>query len=285
MKTYLEFKTHIRNFQDVLEITKVIEKMSAAHIHFLKKRVLVLEEYISFIKKILGRFLLFFEEREHFLLRKVKSQKRAVLIVTGEMRLVGGLWHKILDSFLEKKENYHQVWVIGTKGKEILREIGIKPSRFFEASLDIPEREEAEEINDFLFGEFKNEDLERIDILYPKFYSLTDFEPDFLTFLPFRFEFPSEEKKEPLGFPIFEPSKKRIFNFLIELYIRNFLYTILLETKLCELSARTLISEEAQTKIKELISQLIISFRERRKRILSQRQIESFLAHKIIKPR
>ena len=55
-----------------------------------------------------------------------------------------------------------------------------------------------------------------------------------------------------------------------------------METKLSELSARTVAMEQATAKTKELIQKLTINYTKERRRVVTQRQLESFAARKII---
>ncbi len=140
------------------------------------------------------------------------------------------------------------------------------------------------EISKYIFDIFKNEDYEQIDIIYPSFISLAEQKCLVVPFLPFSFEGDLTKKRkesEELGLPIFEPSKVRIFRQALEKYIKVFLYKIILEAKLSEFSARTVAMEHASEKTKKLIARLNLSFRKERRRLVTQRQIESFSVHKI----
>ena len=57
---------------------------------------------------------------------------------------------------------------------------------------------------------------------------------------------------------------------------------IIMETKLSELSARTVAMEHATTKTVELVQKLKLNYTKQRRRVITQRQLESFTTHKII---
>lgn len=279
MKTYLTYKNQIQGFEDVLETVKAIEKISASSVHFLRAEVANLNEYQRNIEGVLARLLLFYSKEEHPFFKKNEGRQRALIIITGEKGLVGGLWHKILNSFLEKAGDYQVIVALGNKGKRYLREEGVQVIKSFG-------REEIDPATNYIFDEFKREKFSEVDILYPQFISLAEQTPKFVSFLPFEFKLEQRwQEKSPkiaLGLPIFEPSSQKLFDELLQKYIGLYFRRIVLETKLSELSARTVATEHASAKTEEFIQKLTLSFRKERRRFVTQRQLESFAAHKTL---
>lgn len=273
MKTYLTYKNQVQGFEDVSETVKAIEKIAASSVHFLKMEVFNLNEYQKHIEEILAGLSLSYFKKDHPLLQKNKAESKALIVITGDKGLVGGLWHTIVNSFLNKADDYQSTIAIGNKGKNYLEEEGIK----------IIKSGEINSIMNYVFDEFKREKFSEIDILYPKFVSLAEQKPAFVPFLPFKFILPEAKSssKNASGLPIFEPSKQKLFNQLLQKYIGLYLRKIVLETKLSELSARTVAMEHASAKTDEFIENLTLSFRKERCRILTQRQLESFAAHRV----
>ena len=77
----------------------------------------------------------------------------------------------------------------------------------------------------------RKEKFSQVDILYPQFVSLSQQTPNFVLFLPFEFRIDEGEKTSE-GLPIFEPSKEKIFDNLLEKYIGSFFLKFFLYTKL-----------------------------------------------------
>lgn len=280
MKTYLDYKIQIQGFGDVLDTAKSSEKIAASAVHFLKAKVYSLDQYTETLDKLLSRLILFYQKREHPLLEKKENGKKVLLLITADKGLVGGLWHQLISAFLNKKNNYDSVIVVGSKGGAYLEEEGAKIIKSFEDFSDLPETVELQEIAAYLFKRFKGAEFSKVDILYSQFVSLAEQKPVFCSFLPFDFKI--EKKTGGVGFPIFEPSNNRIFDGLLQKYVNLYFYKIVLEAKLSEFSARTVSMEHASEKTKELIAQLKASYRKERHRVITQRQLESFRAHKVI---
>jgi F-type H+-transporting ATPase subunit gamma len=224
---------------------------------------------------MLARTSLFYREKDHPLLQKGGRGKRALVIFTGEKRLVGGLWHRVINAFVESVGRYQAIVVVGAKGGDFLKEEKIPILKSFTNNVDIPQEWEVERITNYILNAFTEGIFSQVDMLYPRFVSLAKQQPSFIAFLPFTF--PSAREGEiGEGIPIFEPSKQQFFNQLLQKKIGAFVYKIVLETKLSELSARTVAMEQAATETEHLIRRLTLDYAKERRRIITQKQLESF---------
>ncbi|HEC32693.1 MAG TPA: hypothetical protein ENI63_00345 [Candidatus Kaiserbacteria bacterium] len=309
MKSYVIYKNQIQGIKDVSETVKTVEKIAASSVHFLKKEVSNLNAYSAELNKVLNKLSVFYQKKNHSLLQRKGTGKKALIILTGDKGLVGGLWHEIISVFLKNIKQYQSVIVMGTKGKNYLKEENIQIIKSFTDISDIPQQENIKHITDYIFNEFKDGVFSQVDILYPKFISLAQQTPTIVPFLPFEFKDSNVDyqngknmmenkegthKESSVGFkstkgvgtgdglPIFEPSKQKIFDNLLQKYIGIFFNEIVMETKLSELSERTVTMEYAVTKTKEFIKRLTLNYTKQRRRIITQRQLESFTAHKMM---
>lgn len=288
MKSYIKYKNQMEGFKDVSETVKTTEKIAASAVHFLKQKVSTLNAYTTEIEKTLTRLSVFYQRKDNILLQKRTTGERTLIILTSNKGLVGGLWHKIVNTILENTGKYQSFVVIGTKGENYLKEENMQIVKLFTDFSDTPKEEEIRRVTDYIFNEFKNGRFSQVDILYPKFVSLSEQASSFTQFLPFEFDSvkitnsDGKNTAEGDGLPIFEPSKQKLFNELLQKYIGVFFHKIIMETKLSELSARTVAMERAASKTDELIGKLTISYAKERRRRITQGQLESFAAHKTI---
>lgn len=281
MKTYITYKNEIQGLKRVGETLKLIEKIASSSIHNLKLEVSNLNTYSGEIENILSRFFLFCENNiSHPLLEKKKSGEKTLIILSGDKGLVGGLWHKLINKFLEKRNVYNNIIITGKKGEAYLREENIKYIKFFTDYKDDSLKEKTKNITDYVYKEFIDGKFIEVDILYPKFISIVNIQPTFIPFLPFKFE--KQEKLFDIGgIPIFEPSKQEFFQRLLPKYINIYLYKIILETKLAEFSAKTIEMEHAYVKTNKLVDKLVFNNVKEHRKAKTQQQLESFKEHKI----
>ncbi|PIR78668.1 MAG: hypothetical protein COU28_00335 [Candidatus Magasanikbacteria bacterium CG10_big_fil_rev_8_21_14_0_10_36_16] len=284
MKTYSSYKNQIEGFSDVSETVKTVEKIAASSIHFLKNKVNSLNIYAQNIENIMLRLSDFYTDNQHEFLKTRQNNRKMLVVISGNKGLVGGLWHNITNIFLDNKDKYESIVVVGEKGEKYLLEEKITIQKTFAEFSDIPQREQILELTAYLFEKFKNKSLSNIDVIYPRFLSLAEQEATLIPFLPFDFALSKQQKPEQtkkLGLPIFAQSKQKIFSGLLEKYIAMSMHRIILESKLSELSARTVAMEHATVKTDELIKKIKLNFKKDQRRIITTRQLESFTAHKV----
>lgn len=288
MRKYFEYKNEIQGLNDVISTVKATEKIAASNIHLLKKETKNFELYIKSLEQAIKRLLLFYSVKNYpFLSQKIQGQK-TIVIITGNKGLVGGLYHNLVNLFLKEHENYQSLINIGDKGRRYLEEENIKIYRSFSNISEIPQSQEITAITNYIFSEFQTKKVKKIDILYPRFISISQQEPTIVRFLPFEFSLNKSNHEDELsaeknlGLPIFEPSSKKVFDRLFKKYIKIFFYKIIIEAKLSEISARTVAAEHAAAKTKESIQNLIIDYSKERRKITTQRQIESFIIHQTV---
>lgn len=273
------YKMQIEGLSEVEATMRVIEKSAASDIHFLKKKVFALSEYKNQIETTLGRLSRFYWDNNHPLLKERTARKSALLVITGRKGIVGKLYHELINKVITKSKNYEYIWVIGNKGKEYLNEESIQTEQVFTQFNfdDLPASEEINKMADRLFERFQKIALKKIDILYANFISLTNQNPNVIKFLPFNFV----KDKPADGLPIFEPSKKLIFDKLLKKYINVSFTEIIFETKLSEFAARTVTAESAVKETERLINTFNREFLKAKHLIITQKQIESFGVHQL----
>ena len=308
MRSYVAYKNQIRGVEDVSETVKTVEKIAASSVHFLKQEVANLNTYTDEIERTLNRLSLFYQKKDNPLLNGDNNGERTLVIITGDKGLVGGLWHEIINASLEYIDKYKNILFIGTKGKSYLMEENLSETRrlislginydghkdiaggeshgqqipITDSRLpDVSPKENIESVSKYILDEFKKGIFSQVDILYPQFISLAEQTPHINSFLPFDFEL-KEGKEDSIGLPIFESSKREVFDALLQKYIGVFFHKIIMEARLSELSARTVAMEHAAVKTKELIQKLTISYTKERRKVMTKRQLESFTAHKVI---
>jgi ATP synthase F1 gamma subunit len=280
-KKSLFFKREVEKIEDLRETLKALEKISSANLHFWQKRQKIMKKYQEKLELILSKFGKF--EFFSSLFKENKVQKQLKVILSVEGKFCGKILNSLLDLVEMNLRKEDEILVRGERGKKLLEERKIKIDYFFKAKREIPTEEDIREMKNFIISEFLNKKWKRVIVFYIGFESFAIQKPKIFEFLPFNFEILKKkaEKEEALGFPIFEPSRKRILNFLIKEYLEFILYEKILETKLSELVTRSLTLEEASDKAKKLIYQTYLQFL-RTKRDQITRQVTELFSHKVL---
>ncbi len=283
MKKYIDYKSEMEGFEDVSLTVKTVEKVSASYIHFLKAMTNNLYNYNQTIEKVLERLLQFHKVTDNPFLKQRRTNRKLLVFLSGDKGLVGGLYHNLANILLDYNEKYDYLIVVGRKGERYIKEEGFKILKSFYFADYLPKPEEIQLIGDYILNQFKNKNFSKIDILYPAFISLSVHQPKFVRFLPFPF-LQNQAKEGPvIGLPIFASNPKKIFNDLFTKYIKTFFARVVLESKLSEFSARTVAMEHATVKTQEFLDKIKLDYFKERKRIITQKQLESFSVHRLRK--
>lgn len=280
MKKFLQFKNEISGLQDVYSTVKTVEKIAASNIHSLKSLVSTLEDFNATLESMLSRLMMYHPKITSPLLRQDGIGKKALLVISGDKGLVGGLYHSQINRLLEMARNYDFIAIVGNKGNGYAVEEQIRVNIKFNDFNLMPEVEAIDKIADFWFERFRRKQFNRVDILYNKFVNLSVHHPSLEAFLPFKFEgFADNDAKLPLGFPDVSPNKKLVFSELFSRYVKVKLQQIFLEAKLSEFSARTVSMEHAAVKTQDAINRTKLDYFKERRKQTTQRQLISFIDH------
>jgi len=281
-KKFIVLKKEILGIKDLKGTVKSLEKISAANLHHLKITTERMKEYEKALKNILFDIL---EEKPHNLLfRKPKTKRKLNVILSIEKGLAGSLLNKLLDFFeinLNKKED--EVLVVGERGKRLLKERGIKVDYFFSGQKEIPREKDIRKIKDYIISQFLIGKYREVLIFFPNFKSFGIQQPSIFSFLPIdRGKLLKTEEffRLPLGYLIYEPLKGEIIDYLIKEYLGMIFYQKILETKLSELSARTIFMEEASEKADNLIKNLFHQYFKLKREIVTK-EITDLYSHRL----
>ncbi len=281
MENYIDYKRELEGLENVLSTVKTIEKIAASRVHTVKEAVQHLAAYSVEIEKILGYLGDGAIGKEHALFEGNPKGGKMLVIFSGNRGLVGSLWHDLINISIEKIREYRFVVTVGKKAESYIREehTHIEPTALHIE--DLPSDKNIGDVAEYMIGEFKKGHLAGIDIAYPRFVSLSTHEATIIPFLPFRFAIGGEIRNGMAeGLPIIEPSKRRILSELMEKYINAYARKIVLETSLSELSSRTVTMEHATEKTRDIVKKMKRTHAKDRVRMTTQKQIESFTAHK-----
>jgi ATP synthase F1 gamma subunit len=280
-KKIFELKKEILNIEDTKKTLKALEKISSANLHSLKITIQRIRQY----EKALREIFIDLEEFSHPLFEKPKAKRKLKVLIGQEKGFTGGLTQRLLD-FLQKnlKEN-EEVLILGEKTKKLCQELKIKPKFFFPGTEKIPQKEEIQKLQDLLISEFLAKRYQEILIIYPFFKNFGQQIPKEISFLPIdkeKFKKELEIKEKALSFyPIYEPSKKEVFDYLVKMYLAISLYQKILEGKLSELSSRVLFMEEAAERANNLVKLLLRRYL-RKKREIVTKAITDLYSHRVL---
>ncbi len=285
MRAYLQIRNDIDGYGAVADTVRAVETVAASNIQRIRNATLSRSAYVEELRAILASFSRHFPLERGRLPRRASAGSRALLVLGGDRGMVGGLYNGLIGALAAARGNYDKVVVVGERVAKYAHEEGIAIDEVLPGIPDRAAREDTAPVSDRAIAEFQDGDWRQVDVLYARFSSLTVQAPGIDTFLPFTFS-PAQaaepETGQPLGLPIFRPSIGGVAEELLKRYAALFFHSIASEAKLSEFAARTVATENAAAKAEEQMGRSRLKYFKERRRDFSQKQIESFFAHRTL---
>lgn len=209
---------------------------------------------------------------EHPLLAEPKNKtKTNALIVIGSDRGLCGAYNieifRQIDTHIKMARRFGRELKIYAKGKKVLGyldHLKIKPAGVYDDFTDVPSTEQANTIADFFINEYISGQIDRLGIVYNRFFSPASQKAQTLTILPVVDLIDDLTTRATviwpweLDFEDFEmsPSPISIFETLAEMIIRTSVLGCFLEAALSEHLSRVVCMRNASDNADEMIKEL-----------------------------
>lgn len=191
-----------------------------------------------------------------FLTPRAEIKRRCYVLFVGNRGLCG-VYNSALLHYAEQEiaadggESF--AVVCGRWGKDSIKASGLDVRRSFDEISDTPSAQDSRELTEYLKELYLSGEADEIVLVYQQFRSVLSQAPGRLTLLPV----PRLDEGGSRDY-IFEPDEKTVLDALVELYISNTVYSVLLEAKTGEHSARMTAMTAATDNTEELISSLTL---------------------------
>ena len=175
----------------------------------------------------------------------------------GNRGLCGVYNHAVLryaQELVQAEARPCTVVVCGSWGKDIIRQSGLPVQHTFDAISDAPGMAEALPVADYLKRIYLSGQVDEIHLVYQQFCSALQQVPGQVQLLPARLD--AQEQEEPTNDYIFEPDARSVLENMVQLYLNNMVFSVLLEAKVSEQASRMTAMSAATDATGELISSL-----------------------------
>jgi F-type H+-transporting ATPase subunit gamma len=138
---------------------------------------------------------------------------------------------------------------------------------------DSPQPSDAAFFQNLLTRPFLEDLVDEVCVVYPKWITATRQEPTVLRLLPIAPEERDEGDRSEVP-PLFEPSPDAILDQLLPLYLRQTVYSILLETVAAEQFARRMAMKLATDNANEIVTNLTREYNKARQALITKELAE-----------
>ena len=192
----------------------------------------------------------------HPLLAEREVKKVVVLVATSDRGLCGAFNANVLrhaiDVIKAHKESGAEVEVhsLGKKAYSTLKYFGFEPDKGWSGIIDAPRYNQALEVIEPIMERFVAGDVDRVEVLYPRFINVAKQIPTTAVLLPASGEDSAEGNAEESAEAgksdyLYSPSPVEMLETLIPQTVRTNLYSILLQTSAGEHNARRVAMKNA----------------------------------------
>jgi F-type H+-transporting ATPase subunit gamma len=283
MPSTRDIRRRIKSVKNTAQITKAMQMVAAAKMRKAQQAALVGRPYADLMNEVLAQAATRTAAFEHPLMEVREVKKRAVIIVSTDRGLCGGLNGNLLREAAKVDKNTTVFIGAGKKGSQFIARTKRQLAAEFTYK-DTPQFAEARAISKFAQDLFLKGEVDAVDILYTKYISTLVQQPTTIPFLPVG---KIEAVKAGIGAKAeelkvvdktdlfeFEPDEKTVLSALLPHSLNFQVHQILLEAKASEHSARMVAMKNATDNAKQLIKDLTLEYNKLRQSNITKELLE-----------
>ncbi|HEY3931429.1 MAG TPA: ATP synthase F1 subunit gamma [Verrucomicrobiae bacterium] len=285
MPSTRDIRRRIKSVKNTAQITKAMQMVAAAKMRKAQQAALVGRPYADLMNAILAEAGPRIASFEHPLMENREVKKRAIIVVSSDRGLCGGLNSNLFREIGKLDKGNTTIFITaGRKASQFIARTKRQLAAEFTYK-DTPTFAEARAISKFAQDLFLKNEADAVDILYTKFVSTLVQQPKTIPFLPVGkiqavtagVNAPQQELQSA-GVRTdsfeFEPDEKTVLSELLPHSLNFQMHQILLEAKASEQSARMVAMKNATDNAKQLIKDLTLEYNKLRQANITKELLE-----------
>ena len=284
MPSTRDIRRRIKSVKNTAQITKAMQMVAAAKMRKAQQAALVGRPYADLMNSVLAHASERAGSFEHPLMEVRPVKKRAIILVSSDRGLCGGLNSNLFREVVKLDKNTIVYITAGKKGSQFVARTRRNLAAEFTYK-DTPQFAEARAISKFAQDLFLKGEVDAVDIMFSKFISTLVQQPKTISFLPVGeitavtagINAPAAELPKPASrvdtFE-FEPSEEVVLGGLLPHSLNFQMHQILLEAKASEQSARMVAMKNATDNAKQIIKDLTLEYNKLRQANITKELLE-----------
>ncbi len=276
-----EIQSRMKSIQDTMKITNAMYMISSTKLRKAKKNLEETEPYFYTLQTMVSRIVRhlpeiddnYFDGREE---KPAEERITGLVVVTADKGLAGAYNHNVLKMAEEqmKKAGKYKLFVVGELGRQYFAHRGIHVAEQFHYTAQNPTLHRARIITETLLEQFREEELDEVDIIYTNMLNSVTTEPAMMRLLPLvRERFITKDGQnlsvyqEPL---VMNPSPQAVLDNIVPDFVMGYVYGALVESFCSEQNARMMAMEAANKNASAMIHDLSIQYNRVRQAMITQ---------------
>jgi len=275
MKTLSNLKKDLEFNGGLSSLIEALKNIAVAQFRTLEQRLKSFEKLLLTIESF-TEFMDIAKTDHPFLNPKNKSL--AVVAVTSDSGLLGGLNMQVVNRALSELENSAgRLIVIGERGKAYVRESSV-PFTAFGGIRDEERYEQAMQLRDYVMTELLEGSFGCLKVVYPRPVSFTVQRVETLSLLPFAPSSSLPSTEAIRSEVVLESSIGDLLEYLVHIWIGQKFYEIFGLSRLAEFAARFVHLEGSHQKLKEMDAKVRLEYFRVRHELIDRNMRELFAA-------
>jgi F-type H+-transporting ATPase subunit gamma len=280
MPSTRDIRRRIKSVKNTAQITKAMQMVAASKMRKAQQAALAGRSYATLMNEVLAEVTGSAGDFTHELTDKREVKKRALIIVSTDKGLCGGLNGNLMREAAKFDRDTTVFVTAGRKASQFIARTKRQLAAEFTYK-DAPMFSEARAISRFAREMFTKGEVDRVDILFTNFISTLNQKPEVIPFLPVG-EIKGvgtavhDEEKLVRGTTEFqfEPSAGGVLGALLPHFLNFRVYQILLEAKASEHSSRMVAMKNATDNAKQILKDLTLEYNKLRQANITKELLE-----------
>lgn len=270
-------KQRIRSVNNIKQITKAMEMVSAAKLRRAQERIFAARPFARKMDEIMLRLLAVAGQWYEHPLQEIREPNRiAVIVMTADGGLCGAFNASVIrraaSLIAEHRDKEIGLIPVGRKGRDYFRKRGFKLAAEYLGLGKEPGIGKAREIAGTVMQAFLQGEVDEVYLVYTEFVSALQQKPVTVKLLPVTVD--QSARAQVHGEYLFEPSGQELLDSLIPRLIETRIYRALLEARASEQGARMTAMGAATENAEEMIDLLNLTFNRARQAAITKELIE-----------
>jgi len=263
-------RRRIRSIQSTAKITKAMEMVATSKMRRAQERDLAGRPYAQKIQQVLADLAAQSEGAVHPLLQRREIKKVAVIHITTDRGLCGGLntnMNRAAGSFILEQVVPTVLITVGRKGRDYMMRYGRAVRAEFTGLTDRPTLLDTLAMSRIVIDDYSNGFVDQVYLAYSQFITTMTQRPVLQQLLPV--EAAKMERRGEIEY-IYEPSAKVVLAQLLPRFVEMEVYHAILESIASEQSARMVAMRNATENAKEIVQDLTLIYNKARQEMITK---------------
>ena len=253
-------RTRIKSVKNTQQITKAMKMVAVSKLRRTQAGMAAMRPFADKSQEIMTTLLRGGSGKENRFIKPRKEVKKVCYVLFVGNRGLCGMYNSAIVHFMQdiaaNESREYSVVVCGRWGKDVIAKSGLNVIRTFTELSDTPSSNEALELSEYLKQLYLNGEADEVHLVYQRYVSALSQKPTDEQLLPATAETDTEGKE--LDF-IFAPDAESVLESVMQLYINNKVFSVMLDAKCGEHSSRMTAMTSATDNTTELIDKLSLS--------------------------